>query len=87
MATVGTKYQVVIEREARRKLGIQPGWVAVQTVVGDHLELRFLPPEHSRSLAGSLGSYAKGTVADPADEERVAWESHVDEERGCVEAL
>ncbi len=80
MATVGTKYQVVIEREARQKLGIQPGWVAVQTVVGDHLELRFLPPEHDRSLAGSLSGYAKGTVPDPADEERAAWEAHVDEE-------
>jgi bifunctional DNA-binding transcriptional regulator/antitoxin component of YhaV-PrlF toxin-antitoxin module len=81
MATVGTKYQVVIEREARRKLGIGPGWVAVQTVVGDHLELRFLPPEHERSLAGSLGRYARrGTVPEPADEERAAWEAHVDEE-------
>ena len=82
MTTVGTKYQVVIEREARRKLGIEPGWVAVQTVVGDHLELRFLPPEHERSLAGSLGRYAKGTVPDLADEERAAWEAHVDEEWG-----
>ena len=82
MATVGTKYQVVIEREARRKLGIEPGWVAVQTVVGDHLELRFLPPEHDRSLAGSLARYAKGTVPDPADEEPAAWEAHVAEEWG-----
>lgn len=83
MATVGTKYQVVIEREARRKLGIQPGWVAVQTVVGDHLELRFLPPEHGRSLAGSLSRYARETVStEPADEERAAWEAHVDEEWG-----
>ena len=82
MATVGTKYQVVIEREARRKLGIEPGWVAVQTVVGDHLELRFLPPEHERSLAGCLGRYAGGTMPEPADEERAAWEAHVDEEWG-----
>lgn len=80
MTKVGTKYQVVIDREARRRLGIRPGWVAVQTVVGDRLELRFLPPEHDRSLAGSLGRYAKGTVPDPADEERAAWEAHVDDE-------
>lgn len=51
MATVGAKYQVVIEQAAREKLGIQPGWIAVQTVVGDHLEVRFLPPEHDRSRA------------------------------------
>ncbi len=84
MATVGTKYQVVIEREARRKLGIEPGWVAVQTVVGDRLELRFLPPEHERSLAGSLGRYAREeTAPEPADEARAAWEAHVDEEWGA----
>lgn len=82
MTTVGTKYQVVIDREARRKLGVRPGWIAVQTVVGDRLELRFLPPEHGRSLAGSLGGYAWESVPSPADEERSAWESHVDEEWG-----
>ncbi|MBA2692637.1 MAG: AbrB/MazE/SpoVT family DNA-binding domain-containing protein [Rubrobacter sp.] len=78
MATVGTKYQVIIDRDARRKLGVRPGWVAVQTVVGDRLELRFPPPEHDRSLAGSLGEY--GNTPPHADEERAAWESHVDEE-------
>lgn len=81
MTKVGTKYQVVIEREARRRLGVRPGWVAVQTVVGDHLELRFLPPEHDRSLAGDLGEYA-GAVEDASGEERTAWEMHVAEDRG-----
>lgn len=80
MAKVGSKYQVVIDREARRRLGIGPGWVAVQTVVGDHLEVRFLPPEHERSLAGELARYGKGPV--DAEEER-AWEAHVDEEWGA----
>lgn len=78
MTRVGTRYQVVIEREARRKLGIRPGWVAVQAVVGDHLELRFLPPEHDRSLAGSFGEYARAGGPDPEEEDR-AWETHVDE--------
>jgi bifunctional DNA-binding transcriptional regulator/antitoxin component of YhaV-PrlF toxin-antitoxin module len=84
MAKVGTKYQVVIGREARRRLGIEPGWVAVEAIVGDHLELRFLPPEHGRSLAGDLGRYAGGVGApEPAEEEeRAAWEAHVEEEWG-----
>lgn len=82
MTKVGSKYQVVIERGARRRLGVRPGWVAVQTVVGDHLELRFLPPEHDRSLAGSLERYGKDSGVVPADEERAAWEAHVDEEWG-----
>ena len=79
---MGTKYQVVIGREARRKLGIEPGWVAVETVVGDRLELRFLPPEHDRSLAGGLARYAVGAVPEPAEEERAAWEAHVRGESG-----
>jgi bifunctional DNA-binding transcriptional regulator/antitoxin component of YhaV-PrlF toxin-antitoxin module len=82
MTQVGARYQAVIERGVRRRLGIRTGWVAVQTVVGDHLEVRFLPPEHERSLAGSLSQYAGGTEAggEHADEERMAWEEHVDEE-------
>ena len=83
MTKVGTKYQVVIGSEARRKLGIRPGWVSVQTVVGDRLELRFLPPEHDRSLAGALAGYA-GRGAAPADEERAAWEAHVEEDPGSA---
>jgi AbrB family looped-hinge helix DNA binding protein len=51
---VGTKGQVVIAKEIRAQLGIHPGWLAVQRVVGDHVEIRFLPPEHERSLAGIL---------------------------------
>lgn len=77
MTTVGTKYQMVIEREARERLGIQPGWEAVQVVVGDRLEVRFLPPEHERSLAGSLQRYAKRAVVDYAEEKREGWEAEM----------
>lgn len=80
MTKVGTKYQMVIDREVREELGVRPGWVAVQAVVGDHLEVRFLPPEHNRSLAGSLGEYAREEGRDP-EEENLAWETHVDEDR------
>ena len=80
MATVGARFQVVIERSARKKLGIRPGWVAVQTVVRDHLEMRFLPPEHSLSLAGSLGAYARGPIEDYAAEKQAGWLGHVDAE-------
>ena len=80
MTKVGTKYQMVIDREARKELGIRPGWVAVQAVVGGRLEVRFLPPEHDRSLAGSLKEYATKGGRDVADEKRAAWEAHVDEE-------
>jgi bifunctional DNA-binding transcriptional regulator/antitoxin component of YhaV-PrlF toxin-antitoxin module len=80
MTKVSKRFQVVIERAARKKLGIHPGWVAVQTVVGDHLEMRFLPPEHNRSLAGSLNSYARGPVEDYATEKGAGWLGHVEAE-------
>jgi bifunctional DNA-binding transcriptional regulator/antitoxin component of YhaV-PrlF toxin-antitoxin module len=79
MTTVGTKYQMVIDRAARRRLGIRPGWVAVQTVVGDHLEVRFLPPEHDESLAGSLRRFARrpASTTDRTAEKRAAWDAEV----------
>jgi bifunctional DNA-binding transcriptional regulator/antitoxin component of YhaV-PrlF toxin-antitoxin module len=51
---VGTKGQVVIDQSIREALGIGPGWLAAQLLVGDHLEIRFFPPEHNRSLLGIL---------------------------------
>lgn len=73
MVTVGRKYQVVIEQTAREKRGIQPGWIAAQTVVGDQLKTRFLPPEHDRSLAGTLRAYARGPVKHDAAEREAGW--------------
>jgi len=51
---VGPKGQVVIAKEARERLGVQPGWITVQRLVGDHLEVYFFPPPHERSLKGRL---------------------------------
>jgi AbrB family looped-hinge helix DNA binding protein len=59
---VGTKGQVVIAKEIRERLGIKPGWVALQRLVGDRVEIYFLPPEHNESLKGSLASYLKANV-------------------------
>lgn len=67
---VGAKGQVVIAKEIRDKLGIHPGWRAIQSVVADHVEIRFLPPEHDRSLAGILRE--KCQLAYGGDEKR-AW--------------
>jgi bifunctional DNA-binding transcriptional regulator/antitoxin component of YhaV-PrlF toxin-antitoxin module len=56
---VGEKGQVVIEKPLREALGVQPGSVTVQTLVDDHVEIRFYPPEHNRSLRGILSKYVK----------------------------
>jgi bifunctional DNA-binding transcriptional regulator/antitoxin component of YhaV-PrlF toxin-antitoxin module len=52
--TVGKKGQVVIEKPLREALGVQPGFVTVQTVINGHLEIQFFPPEHNQSLRGAL---------------------------------
>lgn len=73
---VGPKGQVVIAKEIRDQLGIGPGWRAVQRVVGTRVELSFLPPRHTRSLRGALGSKLRRPLEEPAAEE-TAWEGEV----------
>lgn len=54
---VGPKGQVVISKPTRERLGIEAGWEALERVVEDHVELRFIPPPHQRSLKGSLAAH------------------------------
>jgi AbrB family looped-hinge helix DNA binding protein len=50
MATVmGPKGQVTISKEIRERLGIGPGWMAVQHVVDEHVELHFVAPDQDAS--------------------------------------
>lgn len=77
MHKVGTKGQVVIEKRLRDKLGIGPGWIAVQRVVGDHLEIDFLPPEHDDTLTGILAPYINMEIS--AEEWHAAKEKAWDE--------
>lgn len=61
---VGTKGQVVINKGIRQRLGIEAGWLALQRIVDDHIEIYFLPPEHNRSLAGCLKEHIKPGVVE-----------------------
>ena len=56
---VGPKGQVVIEKEIRDKLGVQPGWQAVQLLVDNHVLIYFIPPEHNRSLLGAAKPFIR----------------------------
>ena len=60
---VGTKGQIVISKEIRDKIGIKPGWIALEQLAGDHVEVYFVPPEHSRSLKGALLPHVKTNIA------------------------
>lgn len=59
---VGPKGQVVIAKEIRDHLGVGPGWIALQRLVGDHVEVYFLPPEHRQSLKGSLAAHIRAQI-------------------------
>lgn len=60
---VGTKGQIVISKEIRDKMGVKPGWVALERLVGDHVEVYFVPPEHNRSLKGALLPHIRKNIA------------------------
>ncbi|MBI3977058.1 MAG: AbrB/MazE/SpoVT family DNA-binding domain-containing protein [Chloroflexi bacterium] len=80
---VGPKGQVVIAKEFRDRLGVQPGWLALQRLIDDHVEVYFVPPEHTRSLKGSLAGYLKASaVTDDAWERArdVAWRAAAEED-------
>jgi AbrB family looped-hinge helix DNA binding protein len=61
---VGVKGQVVIEKPIRDALGIRPGFMAIQDLRADHVEIRFYPPEHDRSLRGVLAAKIRRSVPE-----------------------
>ena len=74
---VGTKGQVVISKEIRDRLGIESGWLALQRLVNEHVEIYFVPPEHRKSLKGSLAPYLKASIGPGPDWDKArqaAWE-------------
>ncbi|MGQ0570321.1 MAG: AbrB/MazE/SpoVT family DNA-binding domain-containing protein [Armatimonadota bacterium] len=66
---VGSKGQIVIEKPIRDRLRVAPGAVAIQTLVDDRVEIRFIPPDHTESLFGIL---AKHTPKDVPAREWIA---------------
>jgi len=82
---VGEKGQVVIDKAIRDRLGIGPGWLAIQRIVDNRVEIYFVTPEHNRSLADSLAPYTNvriplGPEWNKAKEK--AWDLEVQERYG-----
>jgi bifunctional DNA-binding transcriptional regulator/antitoxin component of YhaV-PrlF toxin-antitoxin module len=57
MGLMSTRGRVTISKEIRERLGIKPKWLAFQRLVGDHVEIFFVPPEHNKSLMGCTAEY------------------------------
>ncbi len=82
-SVVGAKGQITIEQPIREALGIGPGWRAVQRVEDGKVIIEFLPPRHSRSLAGALKDATSVRVpTEEALQEAIesAWAGTVNEE-------
>lgn len=81
---VGPKGQVVIAKEFRDRLGVEPGSLAIQRVVDDHLEIHFLPAARNRSLRGILAPYTRVSLPPEKWHEAVeqAWEEAALEDWG-----
>ena len=82
---VGAKGQLVIEKPIREALGIEPGSVAVQTLKDGHVEIRFYPPEHNRSLLGVLAGEILQTPGDQdwREIQEQAWKSAWEEKESA----
>ena len=81
---VGLNGQIVIEKPIRDALGVEPGWIALQQLVDDHVEIYFIPSEHDESLVGVLAPYITVSVseADYSGARERAWQEHVRERFG-----
>jgi bifunctional DNA-binding transcriptional regulator/antitoxin component of YhaV-PrlF toxin-antitoxin module len=68
---VSERGQITLDRVIRKQLGIQPGMIAFQRVVADHLEVVFLPEPHRKSLRGAFhrpGEQPRVTTSEQIEE-------------------
>ena len=78
-SVIGKRGQIVIGKPNRDALGLKPGYIAVQHLVDDHVEIFFYPPEHEKSLSGILAHHAKRSapVEDWPKVREEAWSNMV----------
>ena len=65
--TVSNKGQVTIPKKLRNRLGIAKGSKLGFSVVGDHIELRLLDPQHTEMPISGYGMLKSKQRSVPAD--------------------
>jgi AbrB family looped-hinge helix DNA binding protein len=70
-ATLSSKNQIVVPKEAREALGVKPGDKLLVVVQGDTVTIRSKPKSFHKKLRGMLkGMYPEGYL----EEERNSWD-------------
>ena len=70
-ATISTKNQIVIQREAREALGVKPGDRILVVVRGDRVIVLQKPNSHHAAIRGlARGLYSRGHL----QKERQSWD-------------
>ena len=76
---VGERFQITIDKQIRRTLGVKPGDLAVERVEDGRLVVEFIPAPHRESLYGIFRRPGQPVIDDwDAVRERV-WEMRVAE--------
>lgn len=70
---VGERFQITIDKQIRRQLGIKPGDRAVEHVIDGRLVVDFIPAVHRESLRGIFKRPGQPVVTDWQDLRDRAW--------------
>ncbi len=76
---VGDRYQITIDRQVRKELGIKPGDRAIERVEDGRLVVTFMPAPHSESLLGILRRPDAKPITDWDEVKDRAWHARATE--------
>jgi len=76
---VGERFQITIDKEIRRKLGIRPGDRAIERIEDGRLVVSFMPAPHSESLLGTFRRPDRAPIDDWQQIKDDAWSSRAAE--------
>jgi AbrB family looped-hinge helix DNA binding protein len=73
-ARLSTKYQLVVPREVREALNLQPNDSVIFLIVGDSVTMRPRPKSFAQVLAGLHSEVWQGNSEEWLENERSSWQ-------------